>query len=405
MAPERTTKMPGPGKVEASGAPVDSTQGEPPRRRTTRKKNRGVTKDKTLRERAVIAMFRHRGEPSFRAFGAVAEDLDIPVQQVTPLLHAAFSDKMFSVNLNLEAERVEIADLEQAVRRRYAHKGLRTVTLVHAEPTLLEDLHPDERVRVRLEVTGVMARLLAPHLDALVANAAKEARAAERAGRRMEPFRIGVGSGRTIRLLADHLLHTPRPVRTPAVEIVPTLAVVGTLGGNHLEANMIAQDIAEAFGGLSDQIPCVALPRAEEAAIVTQPHRVREGLQKCMKCHVVITGIGAVGAVPDNGSDLPLSKDPAENAKVVEAVRRDGGCGQIGYAVFDTDGRRVPTAYKTIGLTPEDLHRMVRDGREVILIAGGDRRRFLPIKVALSAGLVTWLLSDTITAKFLVDEL
>src|SRR5207249_3161036 len=32
MAPERTTKMPGPGKVEASGAPVDSTQGEPPRR-------------------------------------------------------------------------------------------------------------------------------------------------------------------------------------------------------------------------------------------------------------------------------------------------------------------------------------------------------------------------------------
>jgi len=350
-------------------------------------------------------MYRHRGKPSFRAVRTVAKEMGISIQQLTSLLQSAFCDGMFTIDVNLEAERIEIAHLEQDVKARYGDKGLRTVTLVHADLLLREDLPPAERLRVRLEVTGAMARLLAPHLDALVENAAKEARAAERAGRQTAPFRIGVGPGRTLRVLADHVLHTPRSVRTSAVEIVPTLGYVGTLGGNDLEANMIAQDIAEAFGGLSDQIPCVALPRAEEAAIVTQPHRVREGLQKCMKCHVVITGIGAVGAVPDNGSDLPLSKDPAENAKVVEAVRRDGGCGQIGYAVFDTDGRRVPTAYKTIGLTPEDLHRMVRDGREVILIAGGDRRRFLPIKVALSAGLVTWLLSDTITAKFLVDEL
>ena len=269
---------------------------------------------------------------------------------------------------------------------------------------MLEALSPDERLRVRLEVASAMARLLAPHLHALVENAAEEARVAADAGRQTKLLRIGVGPGRTLRELANHLLGTPRPVRTSAVEIVPTLGVVGTLGGNHLEANMIAQDIAEAFGGRSDQIPCVALPMAEEAAVVTQPHRVREGLQKCMACHVVITGIGAVGTV-DNGGDIPLSKDPAENARVSEAVRRNGGCGQIGYSVFDTAGKRVPTAYKTIGLAPEDLHRMVHDGREVILIAGGDRRRFLPIKVALSAGLVTWLVSDTITAKFLVDQL
>src|SRR5437870_2749764 len=404
MASERTTKTPGPGKVEASGASVNSTPGEPPRRR--RAANRGVTADRERKEEAVIAMYRHRGKSSFRALRIVAKEMGISIQQLTSLLQSAFCDGMFTIDVNLEAERIEIAHLEQDVKARYGDKGLRTVTLVHADPLLREDLPPAERLRVRLEVTGAMARLLAPHLDALVENAAKEARDAERAGRQTEPFRIGVGPGRTLRVLADHVLHTPRSVRTSAVEIVPTLGYVGTLGGNDLEANMIAQDIAEAFGGLSDQIPCVALPRAEEASIVQQPHRVKEGLQKCRTCHVVITGIGAVGAVADNGGDLPLSKDPAESAKVSEAVHRNGGCVQIGYSVLDAAGKSVPTPYKTVGLGPEDLRDMVHaEGREVILIAGGDRRRFLPIKVALSAGLVTWLVSDTITAKFLVDEL
>ena len=51
------------------------------------------------------------------------------------------------------------------------------------------------------------------------------------------------------------------------------------------------------------------------------------------------------------------------------------------------------------------VHTSGPDGRrEVILIAGGDRRRIVPIKVALSAGLVSWLVTDTVTAKSLLDE-
>ena len=38
-------------------------------------------------------------------------------------------------------------------------------------------------------------------------------------------------------------------------------------------------------------------------------------------------------------------------------------------------------------------------------MTGGDRWRFEPLKVALRAGLASVLVSDTVTARYLVDEL
>jgi len=391
---------PGKKKAGGRGPSVGTTRDRAPGRRISRKKNRGVTTFREPKERALIAMYRHGGKSTYRSLSKVAKELGIPFQQLASLLKAAFKEGMFAITLNLEAERIEIITLEHDVKTRFADKGLRRVTLVHADEAILGELDSDERARLRREVTDAMAAQLASYLDAMVASAAKRARGAGRAGLPAPLFRIGVGPGRTLRALADHLRRTPRPVRTSAVETVASVGYVG-LGGN-LEANMNARDIAETYGGQFDQIPCVGLPMREEAAVVIQPHQVREGLQKCLTCDVVITGIGPVGAVPDNGNDLPSSKE-------IEAIRRGGGCLQIGYSVLDAAGRQVPTAYKPIGLSPEDLYRMVHtsgpDGRrEVILIAGGDRRRIVPIKVALSAGLVSWLVTDTVTAKSLLDE-
>lgn len=42
--------------------------------------------------------------------------------------------------------------------------------------------------------------------------------------------------------------------------------------------------------------------------------------------------------------------------------------------------------------------------RKVILVAGGDGRRFVPLRAALRARLASMLVSDTVTARFLVEE-
>jgi len=39
------------------------------------------------------------------------------------------------------------------------------------------------------------------------------------------------------------------------------------------------------------------------------------------------------------------------------------------------------------------------------LATGGDVKRFRPLKVALEAGLASVLVTDTVTARFLVDEI
>lgn len=75
------------------------------------------------------------------------------------------------------------------------------------------------------------------------------------------------------------------------------------------------------------------------------------------------------------------------------------------YWLFDRHGRKVETRYKSIGLGFDGLKQIAADPkREVILICGGDKRRLEPLRVALRAGLASVLVSDTVTARFLLGE-
>jgi DNA-binding transcriptional regulator LsrR (DeoR family) len=87
----------------------------------------------------------------------------------------------------------------------------------------------------------------------------------------------------------------------------------------------------------------------------------------------------------------------------VGRTSRPGGeiCGWL----FDENGQEVKTDITAIGLGFKGLKAIAVDARrQVILVAGGDRRRFVPLRAALHARLASILVSDTITARFLVDE-
>src|SRR3989442_1231244 len=138
--------------------------------------------------------------------------------------------------------------LEGAVRARY---GLKKVLLVPGDPEILEDLDQQQRRSVQRQVLRSMAQRFAEHFDALLAAAAARQRAAVKAGREAVPIVVGVAWGRTMHLLARHLLSTPRPLRLAELHVVPIVGITSALRADPVEANVVAMDFPRAYRGPS----------------------------------------------------------------------------------------------------------------------------------------------------------
>ena len=362
-------------------------------------KRRGVTRNAQLKVRAVLSMFRYEGRPSCRSARDVARDLGLSIQAVAALLQAAFAENLFSVQVHLPDELTEVIRLEAALQARF---GLQRVLLVPGRRSMLDDLEARERRSVHTEVIRAMVRRVADHLDSQVADAARRQQAAEGPP---APFLIGVAWGRTLHLLAEHLLSTKRPPQSPAMQVVPVIGITNTLNTLPVEANVVAMDIARAYGALSGQLPCPAFHPAIEMTTATQARPVRDMLARLRRCDIVITSMGPIVDDPEDG-DIRLSNDPDMNERLFHAALFAGAVGEICYWAFDAEGRKVQTPYRSVGLSFEGLQEIARDPkRQVILVCGGDKRRFAPLRAALRARLASVLVSDVWTARYLVDEL
>lgn len=261
------------------------------------------------------------------------------------------------------------------------------------------------RRMVHTEVIHAMAGVVADHLDDLLAAAARDAAAAS-GGQEGEPIVVGVAWGRTMHLIAVHLLSTPRPMRFPALEVVPIVGITAVRNTEPIEANVIAMDIARAYGGVSEQLPSSAFVETIDYDVVRQQKPIRQMLRKLATCTVVITSMGPIPESPDGAAEITLSSDPDMNARLFQSARRDGAIAEICYWLVGRNGAEVRSDYAAIGLGFNGL-RAIAAGkrRQVILVTGGDRRRFEPLKAALRAGLASVLVSDTVTARYLVGEL
>ncbi len=352
--------------------------------------------------RAVLATFHHDGRPSYRSVNVVAAELGLSPQAVTSLLQKAFKEGLFSTLINLPQETQDVIRLEGAVKAKY---GLQKVLLVPGLPEVLEELDQARHRAVHTEVIQAMARLVAAHLDELVAAAARDFVAAL-GSEEPEPFVMGVAWGRSMHLIAQHLLSTPRPVRFPGLVVIPIVGITSVRNTEPIEANVIAMDIARAYGGVSEQLPCSAFAQTIDYQVVTQPKPVRQCLRKIPTSKIVITSMGSIPESPDGATEITLSNDPVMNATLFQLARRDGAIGEICYSLFDRNGKEVRSDYTGIGLGFDGLRAIAADKRrQVILVTGGDRRRFEPLRAALHARLASVLVSDTVTARYLVDEL
>ena len=172
------------------------------------------------------------------------------------------------------------------------------------------------------------------------------------------------------------------------------------------EANVIAMRFAEAYKGRSSQLACPAFVPQHDLWIVSQClAQVRRMLKKLETCNAVITSMGPIPDDDKAAEEITLSGDRSLNQELFNAARTRRAIGEICFWLFNDKGEEVRAAHAAIGLGFAGLKQIAADPtRQVILVAGGDRRRFKPLRAALRARLASVLVSDTVTASYLMKE-
>ena len=183
------------------------------------------------------------------------------------------------------------------------------------------------------------------------------------------------------------------------------VGVTSGLKSESVEAHVVAMNFAKALGGKWGHLPAPAFLPVEQAEEVINLRPVRRTLTRIESADVVVT---SMGPIPENvdASEITITTEPKMNEKLFELARAAGAIGEICYGLFDRHGKQVKTTHKGLGLGFEGLRAIAQDPEgEVVLICGGDRLRFEPLRVALEAKLASVLVSDTVTARYLVGEL
>ncbi|TMB81145.1 MAG: DNA-binding transcriptional regulator [Chloroflexi bacterium] len=189
---------------------------------------------------------------------------------------------------------------------------------------------------------------------------------------------LAVSGGRTF---MRNLLRYLKPTR-----VLPHMQVVATIGfvearTSFGDANLIALDLAQAYGANHLWFPCPAiLPDAE------QMYRTRQ---------------------------LPIIQDAYEmrgilSPEQLEAIEIYRPAMDINHWVFDGSGRCInemlkPFPYTLSGLEIPQLKDKIQQGSsKVILVAGGSPSYIPAIRAALRGGLANILVTDHITAQLLL---
>ena len=356
-------------------------------------KRRGISKDTELQKAVVRETFYANGKPSFVGASTVAKKLGLRIPAVISLLFAAYKNRLFSVDVNIPYDEIELATLADKVKVRY---GLIAVILIPGNPEILAPSGPEHRRSLHQQTIRALVRRAAKFLDDHLLELAK------REGGDVA-VRLGVAWGFTTRTLAAYLRNTERPLTMPGLEVVPIIGSTAVAYSEGAEANTIAVDVADRYHGRSLQLPCSAFAnRGHQADIVKKTRHVHQMLKKIAECDIVITSMGPVLGGEDN--DTKVANDQMLSGKLLSLAAGAGAIAQICSWFVGADGEEVETEFEAIGLGFKGLQRLAaKAAKRVILVVGGDRRRFESVRAILTARLVSVLITDTVTAECLAD--
>ena len=204
---------------------------------------------------------------------------------------------------------------------------------------------------------------------------------------RPDPLVIGLGTGRTLKALVEHL----DPMVCPQHRIV---AMAGSVApdGSAAFYNVIfsmAERVKAPHFPLP--VPVLASHAKERDTLHAQPS-IRIPLDLAKQADVAFLGIG------DTDDGAPMAEDGFVTIAKLRELRQRGAVGEICGWVFDEDGRLLPAPSNQRNASPP-LPDPART--KVFGVAMGDRKR-VAIRAALRGGLFSVLMTDERTARWLV---
>ena len=201
----------------------------------------------------------------------------------------------------------------------------------------------------------------------------------ERWLRRPEPAVIGIGTGRTMRAVADQL---------PAMEC-PQHKLVALVGTTKTDGSASFYDViirvSDTVRAPHYPMPLPVIARSiEERELLTSLASVRSLFDLVERTDVCFVGVGSVG------DSAPLVQDGIITRQEAEALRHLGAVGEITGWAFDAAGR-VLTEGANQRVAGAPLRKA--GNRLVIGVAMGPSRR-APLRAALMGGLISGLVTD-----------
>lgn len=191
-------------------------------------------------------------------------------------------------------------------------------------------------------------------------------------------------------------------------KVLPHLQVVATIGFVEAhaafgDANVIAFDIAQAYGATHLWFPCPAFAQTpEQLRTVRQLPIVKETYEMMTRASIVVMGLWT-----PNSNDKMIMRGIL-TPEQVEKITSYKPAVDINHWVFDEQGRCInelmqPQPYLLSGMEiPRLKDRIKNDNLKVILIAGGSPSYVPAIRAALNAELANILITDHVTAQLLL---
>lgn len=274
---------------------------------------------------------------------------------------------------------------QRLVSRAWA-EGLVRVRIDHPIAAC-QQLERDLRARFGLETAGVAPRQGGSD-DPITGLAAFAAPFAERLFEAEEPQTIALGTGRTLRMVVEHMQQVAG-ARHKLVSLVGNVSPDGSASFYEVIMRMAEKTSAKHF---PMSVPVVARSMEEAELYRSLPHvRVARALAEA--ADIALVGIGQMT------DDAPLRADGFISANEHAELQQAGAAGEMVGHVFDDDGRFLdhPVCRRMLGVG-------IFEGGTPVICVGGGAKKLRAIRAALAGGLISGLITDESSARDLLGR-
>lgn len=288
--------------------------------------------------------------------GQIADELDLSRQRVQRLVARAIADGL--IHVRLDHPIASCLNMERELRQKFGLQSARVA------PSLSD--RSDSFRSVAAVAAGEVERVLLQAPELIVA----------------------VGTGRTLRAVANEMTDI----------VCPGHSFVSLIGNSNFDGSAsfyeVLQRFAEKIGAryYPMPLPVIAKSREERDFYRSLPHvaRVRE---RAENCDVTIVGIGELG------KNAPLVVDGFLDTDAMDDLVASGAVGEIAGWAFDSDGK-----YLTEGInTRTNGVRVEPSDKPIIGIAVGPAK-YPGLLAALKGKLINRLVTDEACADFLLKN-